>query len=389
MNLQFENTENAFAHLSDQDLRKAHYLFRLVGRPSLVRFGKVSMKIALSLRIPIGWALRNNIFAHFCGGETIGECASTTKVLDKYNIGTILDYSVEGKESSEEFDATTAETIRTIETAHNNPHIPFCVFKVTGLTPNSLLEALNEGQTLSPELQKEKVDLDARLDHIAKKCHETGTPLFIDAEETWYQDAIDRLAHELMERYNKEKAIIFNTAQMYRHDRMAFLREQFAIAKEKGYHYGVKIVRGAYMEKERARAEEKGYPSPIQPDKAASDRDFNAAIILCLDHIDHVAFCAGSHNEDSAMLLASEMEKRGIARNDKRIYFAQLFGMSDHISFNLSKESFNVAKYVPYGPIREVIPYLIRRAEENTSVEGQSSRELTLINREIKRRKSN
>ena len=387
MNLRFENTETAFAHLSNAELRKAYYLFRLVANRSLVTFGKVCVKIALTLRIPIGWAIRWNIFEHFCGGETIEECASTTKILDQYNVGTILDYSVEGKESSEDFEFTTEEVLRTVETAHGNEHIPFCVFKTTGISRFSLLEKVNAGLPLTNQEEKEFEQVKERMDRIAKRAYETGTPVFIDAEESWIQDAIDELTHELMMKYNKEQVIVFNTAQMYRHDRLAFLGQQFREAKEKGYKYGVKLVRGAYMEKERERAEEMDYPSPIQPNKQASDRDFDHAVTLCLDNLDNVAFCAGTHNEKSSKILAEELVKRGIDRGDKRIYFAQLFGMSDHISFNLSNEGFNVAKYVPYGPIREVIPYLIRRAEENTSVKGQTGRELSLIQQELKRRK--
>lgn len=388
MSVNFNNTKIAFAHRSNRELRRAYYLFKMVGNPALVKLGKIGVKLALALRIPMAWALRGNIFQHFCGGETISDCAEATKVLDSGNVGTILDYSVEGKESDEDFDQTTAEILKTVETAHNNQHIPFCVFKTTGISRFSMLEKANTGRPLSANEQNELDDVRERMDRIARRAFETGTPLFIDAEESWIQDIIDTMVHELMERYNKEQAIVFNTAQMYRHDRLEFLRNQFRKAKEKGYHYGVKLVRGAYMEKERARAEEKGYPSPIQPNKFASDRDFDAAMELCLDHIDHVAFCAGTHNEESSLKLAAWIDARGLDLSDDRVYFAQLFGMSDHISFNLSHAGFNVAKYVPYGPIREVMPYLIRRAEENTSVKGQTGRELSLIMKEISRRKS-
>lgn len=353
----------------------------------MVALGKVLVKFALALRIPIGWAMRKNIFEQFCGGETIANCAETTRVLDNYNIGTILDYSVEGKENEADFDATTEEILRTVETAHGSPHIPFCVFKTTGVARFALLAKVNSGAALSAKEEAEFARVKARIDRIAHRAHEARTPVFIDAEESWIQDTIDRLVHELMERYNTESAIVFNTAQLYRHDRLKFLEEAITEAQKKGYHYGVKLVRGAYMEKERDRAADKGYPSPIQPTKKATDRDFDASVDLCLKNLHSVAICAGTHNEESSLRLARRMDELGIDRADKRIFFAQLYGMSDHISFNLSHAGYNVAKYVPYGPIREVIPYLIRRAEENTSVKGQTGRELGLILRERKRRK--
>lgn len=386
--LSFDDTRIAFAHKTNQDLRKAYWLFKLVGSPLLVKLGKFAVHLALRLHIPIGWAIRKNIFAQFCGGETIEDCSQTTRILDGYHVGTILDYSVEGKNSEADFDRTAEEIIRTVETAHGNAHIPFCVFKTTGIGAFSLLEKVNAGKTLNTEESVAWERLKVRMDSIANRAHATGTPVFIDAEESWIQDSIDQLAHELMERYNKEQAIVFNTVQLYRHDRLEFLHSAISEARTKGYHYGVKLVRGAYMEKERDRAAAKGYPSPIQPDKLATDRDFDAAVELCLQHLDKVAMCAGTHNEESSLKLAMALKDRGIDLNDKRVYFAQLFGMSDHISFNLSHHQFNVAKYVPYGPIREVMPYLLRRAEENTSVKGQSSRELRLIETEIKRRKS-
>lgn len=386
--LSFENTAVAFAHKSNRELAKAYWLFKIVGSPFMVALGKVLVKVALALRIPIGWAMRGNIFEQFCGGETIADCAETTRVLDEYNIGTILDYSVEGKESELDFDATAEEVLRTVDTANGNAHIPFCVFKTTGIARFALLAKINSGQALSAKEEAEFERVKTRMDRIAKRAHEARTPVFIDAEESWIQDTIDQLAHTLMERYNKEQAIVFNTAQLYRHDRLAFLEKAVANAKAGGYHYGVKLVRGAYMEKERDRATDIGYPSPIQPDKAATDRDFDASVDLCLNNLDCVALCAGTHNEESSLRLARRMDELGIDRSDPRIFFAQLYGMSDHISFNLSHAGYNVAKYVPYGPIREVIPYLIRRADENTSVKGQTGRELGLILRERKRRKS-
>ncbi len=386
--ISFDNTEIAFKGKSDSDLNRSYYLFKLIGNPSLVKVGDVMTNFALALHIPIGWAIKGNIFKQFCGGETIAECARATKILDKGNIGTILDYSVEGKESEKDFDATTEETLHTIQTAHNNEHIPFCVFKVTGVARFALLEKINAKEKLSDEEIAEWQRVRERVDRICGLAEKTGTPVFIDAEDSWIQDAIDDLTNEMMEKYNGKKAVVYNTIQLYRHDRLAFLKKCHQDAKSKSYYSGYKLVRGAYMEKERARAAEKGYLDPIQPNKEASDRDFNLALEYCLENIDTISICCGSHNEQSSMLLATMMDKKGISRNDKRVYFAQLFGMSDHISFNLAHAGYNVAKYVPYGPIREVIPYLIRRAKENTSVKGQTGRELGLIIKEKERRKS-
>ncbi|HKL40828.1 MAG TPA: proline dehydrogenase family protein [Cryomorphaceae bacterium] len=385
--LSFEDTRVAFASKSDNDLRKAYYLFKLVSSQSLMVLGKHASTLALKLNLPIKGIIKKTIFNQFCGGETIEECASTTKILDAYNIGTILDYSVEGKENEAEFESGFQEILRTVETADNNPHIPFCVFKVSGLCRNTLLEKISAGKDLTEAESAAFQRLKQRVDAISKRAEAANTPIFFDAEESWLQDAIDNLAMEMMDKYNRDRAIVYNTLQMYRHDRMAHLVLAQAKAEENGFFYGVKLVRGAYMEKERVRAEEKGYNSPIQPDKAATDRDYDAAILFCLSHLNNVYFCAGTHNENSSLLLAAEMDRLEIDRNDERIFFAQLYGMSDHISFNLSKASFNVAKYVPYGPVKDVMPYLIRRAEENTSVQGQTGRELNLITKEIKRRK--
>lgn len=385
----FENTQIAFSAKSDRDLKKAYYLFKLIGNPNLVKVGDVMTNLAIKTGIPIGWAIKGNIFKQFCGGETIAECAEATKILDKGHIGTILDYSVEGKDSEKDFDATTEETLRTIRTAQNNPHIPFSVFKVTGLARFELLEKVNAKDVLSDAEIAEWQRVRERVDKICQLAHDTGTPLFIDAEDSWIQDAIDGLVNEMMEKYNKKDFVVYNTLQMYRHDRLQFLKDSHAHAKANGYKLGFKLVRGAYMEKERARAAEKGYRDPIQPNKESSDRDFDLAVAYCIEHIQDIAICCGSHNENSSMKLAELMDAKGIARNDKRVYFAQLFGMSDHISFNLAHAGYNVAKYVPYGPIKEVIPYLIRRAKENTSVKGQTGRELSLIMKELKRRKEN
>lgn len=385
--IKFDNTEIAFESKSNKDLNRAYQLFKLIGNRNLVKIGKPLTNFALNIGLPIQGIVRKTIFAQFCGGETINECDATIEQLGKFGIGTILDYSVEGKTSDEDFEHTTEEIIATIIKGTITSYIPFAVFKVTGIARFELLEKANESTaTLSEKEMVEYKQLLERVDRICKAGYDNKVPVFIDAEETWIQDVIDRIAYDMMLKYNKEYAVIYNTVQMYRHDRLAYLKKEIAQAKTDNIKYGVKLVRGAYMEKERARAAEKGYPSPIQPNKEASDRDYNLALEFLIAEIDHMALCAGSHNEQSALFLTELLSKYDVKKDDKRVYFAQLLGMSDHISYNLSKEGFNVAKYVPYGPIKEVMPYLLRRADENTSVAGQTGRELSLIMKERKRR---
>jgi proline dehydrogenase len=386
--ISFDNTEIAFKSKSDASLKRAYWLFRIIGNPSMVKFGKSATNFALKTGLPIRGLIKKTIFSQFCGGETIEECDETIAHLNKFGIGTILDYSVEGKTSDEDFDATVKEIIDTILAASKNPAIPFAVFKVTGISRFSILEKANDLSTELSDAEKANYEtIISRIDAICKAAHEHQVPLFIDAEETWIQDTIDRICLDMMRKYNREKAIVYNTLQIYRHDRVAYLNEMIKIAREEGIHYGIKLVRGAYMEKERNRAVSMNYPSPIQPDKEACDRDFNTALELIMNNIDVLALCAGTHNEHSSLFLTELIQSAGLAKNDKRIYFAQLLGMSDHISYNLSNEGYNVAKYVPYGPVKEVMPYLLRRADENTSVAGQTSRELSLIMKEKKRRK--
>lgn len=386
--ISFNNTEIAFKHKTNRDLKRAKFLFSVIASPTMVKVGKGVTNFSLSAGLPIKGIIKATIFKQFCGGETIDECTETVGQMWKNKVGTILDYSVEGKTSDEDFEATTKEIIATIAKGKTTEAIPFAVFKVTGITRFGLLEAANEGvENLDAALTKEYEATVERIDRICKAGFDAGIPVFIDAEETWIQDTIDRITHEMMLKYNKEKAIVYNTVQMYRHDRLAFLKDAVAWAKTNGVQYGVKLVRGAYMEKERERAQEKGYPSPIQPDKEACDTDYNAALDFLTDEFEHMALVAGSHNEYSSAYLADLMDKKGLPKENKRIFFAQLLGMSDHISYNLAHLGYNVAKYVPYGPIKEVMPYLLRRADENTSVKGQTGRELSLILQERNRRK--
>ncbi len=384
----FEDTQRAFAHLSEGELERALVLFQTVGNIRLVRVGKALMQLALALRIPVGWAIRPTVYSHFCGGETIAECEKTVATLANNKVHTILDYSAEGKEEETDLNATHQRILEAIEATQGDDRHGFSVFKVSGVASTALLQkAAEQPEQLTDVESKAWERVQARVDTLCGRAAALGTPIFIDAEETWLQGAIDVLALVQMRKHNTERAVVFNTVQLYRHDRLAYLKALTHQAAEEGWHLGVKLVRGAYMEKERERAAERGYPSPIQPDKAATDRDFNAGIQWCVEHLDRVAFCAGSHNEASNALLAKCLEDASIPADDPRVWSAQLLGMSDHISFNLSQSGLNVAKYVPFGPIRETIPYLIRRAEENSSVAGQTSRELELIRREVQRRK--
>jgi proline dehydrogenase len=386
--LTFENTEIAFGSKTNGDLRRAHILFRLVGNPRLVRFGKWFTDFCFRFRIPIRGMVKKTIFKQFCGGETIKDCDRTIAQLGEFGIGTILDYSVEGKTSEADFDTTVNEIIDTIHRAANDTHVPFAVFKVTGIGRFGVLESANNGEESLNEQQRSDLKIISdRIQRICQAAFDAQVPVFIDAEESWIQNTVDTIVLSMMRLFNREKAIVYNTVQMYRHDRLDFVRTQLTIAKDENFHYGIKLVRGAYMEKERDRALDKGYDSPIQPNKTRCDTDFNAAVELILENISHAALCSGSHNEDSAHVLVNTMQKLAIEKSDKRVWCAQLLGMSDHISYNLAYAGYNVAKYVPYGPVQEVMPYLLRRANENTSVAGQTSRELSLLIKERNRRK--
>ncbi|MBL7889759.1 MAG: proline dehydrogenase family protein [Bacteroidia bacterium] len=386
--LSFNNTEVAFSGKTNADLNRSYWLFKMVSNSTFVNIGKSLTTFAIKTHLPIKSLIKATIFKQFCGGETIQECDRTIKELGRFRIGTILDYSVEGKETESDFDACAVETIATVNKAKNDDHIPFCVFKVTGMARFSLLEKVTARQALSDSDQAEFKRVKERVNKVCAVAHAAGMPIFIDAEETWIQQAIDDLANEMMAAYNKEKPIVYNTFQLYRKDRLSYLKESFQMAQSGSYYLGAKLVRGAYMEKERERAAQMSYPSPIQDTKEATDKDYDLAVQFCVEHIDRIALCAGTHNEKSSMDLAVLMQEKKIQLNNRNIYFSQLLGMSDHISYNLANSGYNVVKYVPYGPVREVLPYLIRRAQENTSVKGQTGRELSLIIKEKERRKS-
>jgi proline dehydrogenase len=385
--LDFQDTATAFADKTDSELREKYRLFKMMNSPSLVSFGTSATNFALKIGLPISGIIKHTIYEQFCGGETIEECSKTVEKLGKSNIGSILDYSVEGKSEEEDFERTKEEIIRTVERAKGDKNIPFSVFKVTGIAPLGTLEKVSSGMNLPEKSQMKWERIQHRVNEICEYAHSVSQPIFIDAEDFHIQNAIDQLATMMMEKYNREKTLVYNTAQLYRKDRLEFLKNSHRQAREKGYFYGIKLVRGAYMEKERERAAEMGYPSPIHETKADTDRDYDAAILYCLDNLEDLAFVNGTHNEESTQLLVTELGKRNLPTNHPNVYFSQLLGMSDNLSYVLAKHGYNVSKYVPYGPVKDALPYLTRRAQENTSVAGQVSRELELIKRELRRRR--
>ncbi len=386
--LSFDNLENAFSFKSESEIRRAYWLFKAISYPAFVKAGCQLATFSLKYHLPVKGLIRNTIFKHFCGGENIHDCSQTIERLGKLGVGSILDYSVEGKEDEVEFDHSCQEIVATIRRAQDDPHIPFSVFKVTGLARLALLEKVSNKESLSSEEAAEYSRIKERVRKICEEGYQLNVRVFIDAEESWIQAAIDELATSMMEKYNKQRFVVYNTLQMYRHDRLSFLKESYHKAMDGNYLLGVKLVRGAYMEKERERAAANGYASPIHANKEGSDRDYDESLRFCVQHIDKIAICAGTHNEESSLLLTRLMDAQGITPDDERIYFSQLLGMSDHISFNLARAGYRVAKYVPYGPVSAVLPYLTRRAQENTSIAGQMGRELSLLMAEIKRRKN-
>ncbi len=382
----FEDTKTAFALKSDTELDRAYFLFKMIQSEPLVRIGTAITNFALKAHMPVEHLIRASVFDHFCGGVTEDDCLPVIQKMYTMNVHSILDYSVEGKEEEEQFELALQKTLESIEFAYEKQSIPFAVFKPTGFGRFKLYQKLTEGVALTADEQLEWNKVVARFDKVCKSAHDKNVPLLIDAEESWMQDAADDLIETMMEKYNRKKAIVFNTLQMYRWDRMDYLKSLYERAIKKGYFIGMKVVRGAYMEKERDRAEEKGYASPICKDKQTTDDNFNEAIKFFMEN-EQLALFAGTHNEESSYRLMQLAKEKDVLKNDNRLWFGQLYGMSDHISFNLAKAGYNVAKYLPFGPVRDVMPYLIRRAEENTSVAGQTTRELSLLKTERKRRK--
>lgn len=385
--LTFDDTKIAFGSKSNIDLRRAYYLFKTISSPGLVKISKEAIKIARILHLPVAWAVKPTIYKQFVGGETLNECLPLVRTLEKFNVKAILDYSVEGISTLAYIRHTMDEILKTIDLAAIDPNIPFAVFKPTALCSEVVLEKTSTDNLETVNDQLEAQNFHDRMEMLCQYAFDKEVRIMIDAEDSWYQPYIDDVVCEMMEKFNRKTAIVYNTLQMYHMDRLDYLKVLYEKALDGNFFLGIKFVRGAYMEKERVRANQKGYPSPIQPDKNATDRSFNEGLSFAVSHIDRIHVFNGTHNEHSTRLLVSLMEEHGIKKNDERCYFSQLYGMSENISFILAKKGYNVAKYVPYGPVRSVLPYLIRRAEENTAIAGQSSRELSLIVQELKRRK--
>lgn len=386
MKPEFDNTEIAFRYRSNKELKKAHFLFSFMASPMLTKLGIGAAQLSMKWQLPVKGLLKSTIFSQFCGGETLEETAATSDNISKYNVDTILDYGVEGKESDAEFDRAVPEFVKAIKYAASQKHIPFISLKVTGFARFGLLEKMNAKQTLTSEETAEWSRVTKRIDEICGAAAERNVMVLIDAEETWIIDPCNKLAEAMMEKYNKKQVIVFNTYQFYCHGTLPYLKSSIEDATKKGYLLGAKLVRGAYMEKERARAAAMNYQDPIQPDKGSTDRDYDAGVMLCLKNLDKLAVFIGTHNEKSCAAAVEYMEQNGIEPKNPRVFFSQLYGMSDNISFNIANAGYHVSKYLPYGPVKDVIPYLMRRAQENTSVAGQTSRELLLIQKEMKRR---
>jgi len=383
----FNNTEVAFALKSDTELDRAYFLFKMIDNQPLVRIGTAVTNFAIKAHLPVEGLIRATVFDHFCGGVNEVDCLSVVDKMFTKGVSSVLDYSVEGKEEEEQFDAALEMTLKTIEFAKEREAIPFAVFKPTGFGRFELYEKIGAKQAFTDSEQAEWDKVIARFDLVCQQAHDKDVALLIDAEESWMQDAADDLVTKMMQKYNTEKPIVFNTLQMYRWDRLDYLKKLQEKAKQEGFFIGMKLVRGAYMEKENTRAEEMGYSSPICDSKEATDQNYDTAVLYMMEHLDRMALFAGTHNEASSYKLMEFLEKKAIAKNDHRVWFGQLYGMSDNISYNLAANGYNDAKYLPFGPVRDVMPYLIRRAEENTSVAGQTSRELAMIKAERKRRK--
>lgn len=385
--INFDDTAIAFERKNNRDLKETAWLFGMMNRPWLVNLGSKMTLLALQLHLPIQGIIKRTIFKQFCGGTSLDECQTAIQQLAQYQTKTVLDYGVEAKENEADFQATVQENIKAIRFAGKNGNVPIVSVKVTGFTRFALLEKVTSRQPLNAAEQTEWEQVTQRLDSICMEAADHHVAIFVDAEESWIQDAIDDLAMLMMERYNKQKPVIYNTFQLYRHDRLAYLKASFAIAQEKNFILGAKMVRGAYMEKERERAQQMGYPSPIQPNKEATDRDYNAAVQFCIDNYERIAACVASHNQYSTQLQADAIVRLGLPTNHPHLTFCQLYGMGDNLTFNLAKAGFYVSKYMPYGAVKDVVPYLIRRAQENSSVNGDVSRELKMVRSELARRK--
>jgi proline dehydrogenase len=384
----FTNTQIAFADKSDSQLKKAFWMFKLIEQPFLTKIGTGVLNFTVQHDFPfVTNIVKATLFEQFCGGVTREESLKVVEQMFKRGVGSIFDYSIEGKEEEATFDAVCTEIKEIIKFSVGNPAIPFIVFKPTAFGRIGIYEEIGKGVELTSSQKSEWERVVKRFDEVCKMCFEHDKKVMIDAEETWMQNAADHLIEEMMEKYNREKPIVWNTLQMYRTGRLEYMQENLERAKEKGYFVGYKIVRGAYIEKERERAAEMNYPDPIQPTKDASDENYNSAIDFVLAHLEKVSGFFGTHNEKSTELIMDKMQAKGISHDDNRIYFGQLYGMSDNITYYLAEKKYNAVKYLPYGPVKDVVPYLTRIAQENTSVAGQTGRELGLIQKELDRKR--
>ncbi|WP_047546334.1 proline dehydrogenase family protein [Psychroserpens sp. Hel_I_66] len=383
----FDNTEVAFALKNDSQLERAYFLFKMISYEPMVRIGTAATNFALKAHLPVEGLIRSTVFDHFCGGVNEEDCLPVIDNMYTKGVSSVLDYSVEGKEDESTFDEARDKILKIIRFADEKEAMPIVVFKPTGFGRFYLYQKIGEGKNLTSEEQKEWDRIVARFDTVCKLAKEKDVEVLIDGEESWMQDAADDLCEFMMQKYNTDKPIVYNTLQTYRWDRFDYLKELHERAKQNHFKIGFKIVRGAYMEKERKRAEEKNYQSPICENKKATDENFDKCMSYILNNLDDISLFIGTHNEQSCYLAMEMMAEKGIEKTDNNVWFGQLYGMSDHISFNLAEQGYNVAKYVPFGPVKDVMPYLIRRAEENTSVAGQTSRELNLLKQEKKRRK--
>lgn len=391
--LDFSDTALAFQHASPADIRRARLLFGVLASPGLVSAGKALSLWALNWKLPVKGLIRATVFRQFCGGETVAESRPAIQRLWSGGVGSILDYSVEGQTTDAAFDQTVEVALQTLALAATEPGLSLGVFKMTGIAPHDLLERMSLGAELTAAESHQLEKVRARVRRMAQFAAKSGRTLMIDAEETWIQGAIDQLAREAMQEFNRDRLVIMTTIQCYRVGRQAQLRADLDHASAHGYFYGVKLVRGAYMEKERERAATMGYPSPIQPDKAGTDAEYDACVRMMLESLGRpdapgrVGVVIGTHNEDSNRLGAELLTAQGWNPQNAPVWFAQLYGMSDFISYIMAHHGFRVAKYLPFGPIVNVMPYLLRRAEENTSVAGQTGRELLMLRKEAARRK--
>jgi proline dehydrogenase len=384
----FDNLETAFVHLSINELEKRQNLFRLMHFPFIVKAGIFLTNISFQLGLPIKKPVKRTIFNQFCGGESIEECQKTIEKLGHYGVGAVLDYSVEGKEEENVLKATSEEILKTIHKAKEDVLLPFAVFKVSGIASTSIMAKVQAGEGLNEAEEKSFNSARKRLLKLCGSAKKSGVKIMVDGEESWFQDITDNWVLEAMKLYNKEEAVVFNTYQMYRKDMSRKLKDAHHDAVANGFFLGAKLVRGAYMEKERENAKNNRYPDPIHPTKDATDKAYNEALQFCINNKQRVSLVSGSHNELSNIILAELIDLHGLKRADSRFYFSQLYGMSDPISFNLAKAGFNVVKYLPYGPVKEVLPYLGRRVKENSGISGQTRREQKLIKKEILRRKN-